>query len=254
MVHHKLKGTGPKMKKIMQLLLIGVLCFAYSFSALADADESTVKKVQQALNEAGFDCGAPDGLFGSKTSGAVSEYQKSNGMEATGQIDDVLLVKLGLAESDEEDGPSIVQVFPDYEGEWVDISSEYEIFLPENMELKERTEEDLKKGYVFEAEETDHESDGSFTPTVSVEMTGVKQLNGNPPDKPYEEFHDQAGGDAMVINRIKGLFVDNMKYGNLIFYWKSDTAFYILYLLGVTEENEESLRSVLDTLRAKFPI
>ena len=48
MVHHKLKGTGPKMKKIMQLLLIGVLCFAYSFSALADADESTVKKVQPA--------------------------------------------------------------------------------------------------------------------------------------------------------------------------------------------------------------
>ena len=55
------------MKKIFAILLT-VLLLLFSFSTLAAVydDKDTVLKVQQALNDAGFDCGAPDGVAGKK--------------------------------------------------------------------------------------------------------------------------------------------------------------------------------------------
>ena len=38
-------------------------------------DSATVQIVQQALNDAGFDCGNPDGKAGAKTEAALREYQ-----------------------------------------------------------------------------------------------------------------------------------------------------------------------------------
>jgi len=60
-------------------------------------DTALIKQVQQALNDAGFDCGLVDGVMGSKTSTAITLYQESRGLEITGAIDDLLLVSLGIS-------------------------------------------------------------------------------------------------------------------------------------------------------------
>lgn len=60
-------------------------------------DGATVQKVQQALNDAGFDCGTPDGVAGARTKRAIQDYQAAAGMEQTGAIDDDLLAAMGLS-------------------------------------------------------------------------------------------------------------------------------------------------------------
>lgn len=55
--------------------------------AIAKGQYSTnVKYLQQFLNWAGFDCGTPDGAFGSNTEKAVKEFQKAVGLEADGKF------------------------------------------------------------------------------------------------------------------------------------------------------------------------
>ena len=55
-----------------------------------------VKKVQQALNDAGYDCGTPDGKAGPKTAEAVTRYQTDKGLDVTGTIDQALVSALGI--------------------------------------------------------------------------------------------------------------------------------------------------------------
>ncbi|MBQ3423568.1 MAG: peptidoglycan-binding protein, partial [Clostridia bacterium] len=62
-------------------------------------DRETVKKVQQALNDAGFNCGKPDGMAGKNTKKAIGDFQEANGLARTGTITDSLLIALGLAEA-----------------------------------------------------------------------------------------------------------------------------------------------------------
>lgn len=92
------------MKKIVSLLLVAVLMFA-TFTALAagHTDKRTVKQVQQALNDAGYSCGAPDGVAGKKTAAAIRQYRADNGLDAGDAIDDQLLADLGL-DTSETDG------------------------------------------------------------------------------------------------------------------------------------------------------
>ena len=55
--------------------------------ALAKGQYSAnVKYLQQFLNWAGFNCGTPDGAFGSATEKAVKEFQKAAGLEADGKF------------------------------------------------------------------------------------------------------------------------------------------------------------------------
>ena len=61
-------------------------------------DKDTVKKVQQALNDANYPCGTPDGVAGKKTKAAIKDYQKDHGLTVTGTVTDELLVSMGLAE------------------------------------------------------------------------------------------------------------------------------------------------------------
>ena len=61
-------------------------------------DSATVQIVQKALNDAGFDCGTPDGKAGSKTVEALKAYQKSKGINVNGVITDELLDALGVAD------------------------------------------------------------------------------------------------------------------------------------------------------------
>ena len=71
---------------------------AGNYSITIGNDIETIRRVQQALNEAGFDCGAVDGYMGAKTAGAIVEYQKAHGMEESGMIDTDLLEAMGIDE------------------------------------------------------------------------------------------------------------------------------------------------------------
>lgn len=60
------------------------------------SDSETIKRVQEALNSKGYDCGTPDGDKGPKTTSVIQQYQTDNGLDATGEIDDALLSNLGI--------------------------------------------------------------------------------------------------------------------------------------------------------------
>ena len=79
-------------------LMLAVILLCTSLPALAGGeytDRETVKRVQQALNEAGFDCGAPDGVAGKKTAAAIEGYRAANGLGEGGEIDAALLQSMG---------------------------------------------------------------------------------------------------------------------------------------------------------------
>ena len=54
-----------------------------------------VRRLQELLNKKGFDCGAVDGIFGSKTYAAVVAFQKANGLGADGIAGPLTWGKLG---------------------------------------------------------------------------------------------------------------------------------------------------------------
>ena len=59
-------------------------------------DAETIIRVQQALNNAGFDSGEPDGIAGPLTHAAMNSFQEANGLPISDKIDDNLLTALGL--------------------------------------------------------------------------------------------------------------------------------------------------------------
>lgn len=65
-------------------------------------DATTIRIVQQALNEAGYNCGNPDGVAGSKTSQAITSYQTAKGITVNGLVTDELLQSLGIVEKVQE--------------------------------------------------------------------------------------------------------------------------------------------------------
>lgn len=87
------------MRKTIVIVLVVFLALS-SVSAFAAEykDKATVKKVQQALNDAGYDCGKPDGAAGKKTKAAITNYQTDKGLTVSGVIDDELLDALGINE------------------------------------------------------------------------------------------------------------------------------------------------------------
>ena len=61
-------------------------------------DRDTVRSVQTALNEAGYDCGTPDGIAGKNTKAAISAFQQDNGLSETGTVTHELLLALGIVD------------------------------------------------------------------------------------------------------------------------------------------------------------
>ncbi|MGA8476652.1 MAG: peptidoglycan-binding domain-containing protein, partial [Chthoniobacterales bacterium] len=57
---------------------------------------SIVLEVQVALQNAGYDPGPTDGVFGPSTREAISRYQRDQGLDVTGSITDPVLQALGL--------------------------------------------------------------------------------------------------------------------------------------------------------------
>jgi peptidoglycan hydrolase-like protein with peptidoglycan-binding domain len=66
-----------------------------SMDVVPSLDEDNIRKVQQALEEKGFDVGPIDGIVGPKTREAVRSFQDRYGMKASGEIDNQTLFALG---------------------------------------------------------------------------------------------------------------------------------------------------------------
>ena len=56
--------------------------------------KQAVRNIQNILNKNGYDAGSADGMMGAKTKVAIAAFQKDNGMEATGEVDEKLVRKL----------------------------------------------------------------------------------------------------------------------------------------------------------------
>ena len=72
------------MKKFISLILAALLVLSTLTTAFAATytDKDTVKKVQQALNDAGYNCGTPDGVAGKKTAVAITQYRTERGWKS----------------------------------------------------------------------------------------------------------------------------------------------------------------------------
>jgi peptidoglycan hydrolase-like protein with peptidoglycan-binding domain len=57
---------------------------------------ATVRQVQQALNQKGYDVGNVDGNWGQETSSAVQNFQQAQGLEPTGNLNMRTLSALGV--------------------------------------------------------------------------------------------------------------------------------------------------------------
>lgn len=60
------------------------------------ASPATVREIQQALSEVGFDVNDVDGQWGEQTTNAVQRYQRARGMEPTGTLTTTLMASLGM--------------------------------------------------------------------------------------------------------------------------------------------------------------
>ncbi len=60
----------------------------------AKTGRADVRSYQQALKDKGYDPGPIDGIHGPRTSAAVREYQKKEGMTVTGRLDDDAIGRL----------------------------------------------------------------------------------------------------------------------------------------------------------------
>ena len=58
-----------------------------------------IKEVQEALKDKGHDPGAIDGVMGPRTQAALREFQSSQGLQATGTLNDETAQKLGVERS-----------------------------------------------------------------------------------------------------------------------------------------------------------
>ena len=78
-----------------------------------------VTLLQEALIQAGYDCGPHDGIFGRKTKAAVEKYQKDNGLTVDGIVGKQTWTALGLWK-DPEPVPDGVQPpnFKQYDSRW----------------------------------------------------------------------------------------------------------------------------------------
>ncbi|MDO9501340.1 peptidoglycan-binding protein [Falsiroseomonas sp.] len=61
------------------------------------ASSASTRDVQRALNDRGFNAGGVDGIMGPRTRGALREFQRANGLTATGRADQATLSALNVS-------------------------------------------------------------------------------------------------------------------------------------------------------------
>lgn len=64
--------------------------------AVVRLSTAEVRQIQQALNQAGYDAGNIDGIWGSRTSQALSTFQQAQGLEPSGNLNLRTLDALGM--------------------------------------------------------------------------------------------------------------------------------------------------------------
>jgi peptidoglycan hydrolase-like protein with peptidoglycan-binding domain len=60
------------------------------------ASSEDIKTVQKSLSDKGYDAGPVDGVLGSRTRGAIRQYQTSEKLTVTGRLDEETAGKLGV--------------------------------------------------------------------------------------------------------------------------------------------------------------
>jgi Putative peptidoglycan binding domain len=97
-------------------LLMVMLCLALWPVAVTARGDWRVAQVQELLKEAGFNPGPIDGILGPRTKGALSGYQASRGLPATGALDgatrQALLPKEPLPEAHDAKPEATRQAMP----------------------------------------------------------------------------------------------------------------------------------------------
>lgn len=58
----------------------------------------TIRQVQQVLQDKGHNVGPIDGIYGPKTASALREFQRDQGLSATGRVDQQTLASLSVNE------------------------------------------------------------------------------------------------------------------------------------------------------------
>ncbi len=97
------------MKKIFAVFLIlCTLCLSVSAVSLSSGSSGeTVKQLQQALKDNGYDPGNIDGIFGSRTRQAVQNFQRDNGLVVDGIAGPKTLSALGITVSNTNNSSDI---------------------------------------------------------------------------------------------------------------------------------------------------
>jgi photosystem II stability/assembly factor-like uncharacterized protein len=72
-------------------------------AALPKIDDETVLQTQQALNDAGYHLGEPDGKPGPSTTAALKKFQTDRHLPVTGKLDAITLAALGIASANSGD-------------------------------------------------------------------------------------------------------------------------------------------------------
>lgn len=125
------------------LVCVGLLLGNVQAATAGPAASDQVKAVQQALNEAGYDCGKVDGLAGKKTEAAVKAYEKDKGLPVDGVIDDALLEMLGITEEpraeDTYKSYTVGDLVFEAPGKWISSGSEEDL---EEANIRFRLKED----------------------------------------------------------------------------------------------------------------
>ena len=71
--------------------------------------------MQEKLHQQGFDAGPLNGDFGSKTQAALAQFQLSQGLPASGQLDDGTLAALGVQRDAQASAGASADASPDPE-------------------------------------------------------------------------------------------------------------------------------------------
>src|SRR5207249_5948911 len=93
--------AGEWVMKTLTLVLMGSALLALTATQIAtqSGDRAEVERVQNTLKQMGHDPGPIDGVMGAHTRDALRAYQKKNGLDATGRLDDATLAKPGQTSS-----------------------------------------------------------------------------------------------------------------------------------------------------------
>lgn len=103
-------------------------------------DEATVKKVQEQLNDLGYDCGVADGINNEKTQKAITDYQRDYDLIVSGSVNEDVLQSLDNNKAQTDKSTK-------------EVDEEEKIKLLDNLLFRQYVEcDDLDLEYYFEFE------------------------------------------------------------------------------------------------------